>query len=253
MFLRRASSLICVAMFGAALSPMEAQAGLSNSVIDLAKNCAPNVHPVTLATVVSHESANDRLAFNINTKGFTLPWKPVDEADAKRLIEWLEARGINYDLGYGQVNSANFKGLGVTAESLLDGCNNLRASAVILTDCYDRAAKESGEGQRALRQALSCYNTNSLSKGFENGYVAKVLAQGHSITVPALQESGNAVFEGAVPDESAAVGERLVDAGGEPERFESSASDGFDSPTNDVFKTTGQRQTEAAQEDLEPE
>jgi len=245
--------MISAAVLCTAFASNEAEAGLSNSVIDLAKNCAPNVHPVTLATVVSHESANNRFAFNINTKGFTLPWKPVDEEDAKRLIDWLEARELNYDLGYGQVNSANFKGLGVTAESLLDGCNNLRASAVILTDCYERAAKESGEGQRALRQALSCYNTNSLSRGFENGYVAKVLAQGHSITVPALQESGDVAFEEGPPHESATVGERLADAGGEPEGFESSASDGFDSPANDVFKSAGQRQTEAAQEDLEPE
>ncbi|HGA2320491.1 TPA: lytic transglycosylase domain-containing protein [Pseudomonas putida] len=179
-------------------APFSAQAGLSASVMSLAKNCAPNVAPITLGYIVSHESRNDRFNFNVNTDGLKLPFKATNEAEATQLIRWLEDRGASYDIGLGQVNSKNFKSLGVTAESLLDGCNNLRASAQILTACYAQAVKVSGEGQRALHQALSCYNTGSLSAGFDNGYVAKVLAQAQTIQVPALQGS-------AISDEAQAA------------------------------------------------
>jgi type IV secretion system protein VirB1 len=162
----------------------QAQPSLSPEVIELARTCAPDVHPLTVAYLVSAESRNNPYAINVNG-GRSLPHPPTNEQEARDAINWLDKRGWNYDVGYAQINSANFRSLGLTGAQLLDPCTNLRASAQILGDCYARAVQAVGEGQGALQRALSCYNTGSQSRGFNNGYVRHVLAQVR-LKVPAL-------------------------------------------------------------------
>lgn len=157
---------------------------LSPQVLALARTCAPDVHPFTIAYLVSAESRNNPLAINVNG-GNSLDRQPTTEQEAREAIAKLDARGWNYDVGYAQINSANFRSLGVTGTQLLDPCTNLRAGAQILGDCYTRAVQQVGEGQTALQRALSCYNTGNQRKGFANGYVARVVAQVR-LKVPAL-------------------------------------------------------------------
>jgi type IV secretion system protein VirB1 len=162
----------------------QAQPALSPQIVELARTCAPDVHPLTVAYLVSAESHNSQYAVNVNG-GHSLPKPPTNEQEARRAIDWLNERGWNYDVGYAQINSANFRSLGLTGAQLLDPCTNLRASAQILGDCYARAVQVVGEGQGALQRALSCYNTGSQSKGFANGYVKHVVAQ-VKLKIPAL-------------------------------------------------------------------
>jgi type IV secretion system protein VirB1 len=162
----------------------QAQPTLSPQIVELARACAPDVHPLTVAYLVSAESHNNQYAINVNG-GHSLPRPPTNEQEARAAIDWLNQRGWNYDVGYAQINSANFRSLGLTGAQLLDPCTNLRASAQILGDCYARAVQVVGEGQGALQRALSCYNTNSQTKGFANGYVKHVLAQ-VKLKIPAL-------------------------------------------------------------------
>ncbi len=168
-----------------ALAPTAAKAAVSASVLNLAKQCAPNVHPLTMAYLVAHESHNNRLAINVNGN-YHLPKQPETEIEAADAIRWLDAHAMNFDVGYAQINSANFARLGTSGEGLLSPCENLRASAAVLTDCYARAVRILGEGQNALRHALSCYNTGSQTRGFANGYVSKVIAQVRLLQIPAL-------------------------------------------------------------------
>ena len=162
----------------------QAQPALSPRIVELARTCAPDVHPLTVAYLVSAESRNDPYAINVNG-GRSLPHQPRNEQEARAAIAWLDQRGWNYDVGYAQINSANFRSLGLTGAQLLDPCTNLRASALILGECYARAVQAVGEGQGALQRALSCYNTGSQSRGFNNGYVKRVVAQVH-LKIPAL-------------------------------------------------------------------
>ncbi|EIF32259.1 transglycosylase family protein [Burkholderia sp. Ch1-1] len=162
----------------------QAQPTLSPQIVELARTCAPDVHPLTVAYLVSAESHNNQYAINVNG-GHSLPRPPTNEQEARAAIDWLNQRGWNYDVGYAQINSSNFRSLGLTGAQLLDPCTNLRASAQILGDCYARAVQAVGEGQGALQRALSCYNTNSQTKGFANGYVKHVLAQ-VKLKIPAL-------------------------------------------------------------------
>ena len=60
----------------------------------------------------------------------------------------------------------------------------------ILTADYAEAARRQGEGQPALRAALSAYNTGDFSRGFRNGYVARYYGPGG---VPALTGGVHAV------------------------------------------------------------
>jgi type IV secretion system protein VirB1 len=162
----------------------QAQPTLSPQILELARTCAPDVHPLTVAYLVSAESRNNPYAINVNG-GRSLPRQPRNEQEARAAIDWLDQRGWNYDVGYAQINSANFRSLGLTGAQLLDPCTNLRASAQILGDCYARAVQVVGEGQGALQRALSCYNTGSQSRGFNNGYVKRVVAQ-VKLQIPAL-------------------------------------------------------------------
>lgn len=64
--------------------------------------------------------------------------------------------------------------LGLTWETVFDPCTNIAALARVLTTNYN-AVSAGRDPQTALRVALSMYNTGSQTRGFRNGYVAKVL------------------------------------------------------------------------------
>lgn len=189
-----AVSLACAPSIGAAATPAE--------IVALANRCYPNVHPMTMASIVAHESTSQRLAINVNGN-YRLPRQPANAEEAAATIDWLQAHDMNFDVGYGQVNSGNFAALGLTGRELLDACTNLRAAATVLTDCYARAIKNHGEGQKALLHALSCYNTGSQTRGFSNGYVKAVVAQARVLQIPALSSDVSAV-SGAQPVSAAA-------------------------------------------------
>jgi type IV secretion system protein VirB1 len=180
----------------AILSNMPANAGLSVPVMDLAKRCAPEVHPLTVGYLVSHESHNNLYAINVNVpKGTKSPLtkQPHSLGEAIKAVKWLTAQGYSFDVGLGQINSNNFYALKTSAEKLFDACENLRATQIVLNYCYQRAIKEYAPDQSALRHALSCYNTGSLTAGLKSGYVSKVLSQiGESKTIiPALESIEN--------------------------------------------------------------
>ncbi len=134
--------------------------------------CAANVAPVTLEAVMRVESGGNPLALNVNHLAGPQP-HPATLAEAAAIAHGYVTRGYSVDLGLMQVNSRNLAALGSTIEQVLDPCVNLRAGAAILTANYAEAARSRGEGQSALRAALSAYNTGSFYRGIANGYVAK--------------------------------------------------------------------------------
>ncbi|KVX69108.1 hypothetical protein WT34_24340 [Burkholderia stagnalis] len=180
--------------------------GMPQEIVALAKECYPNVSPVTMGSIVAHESTNRRFAINVNGN-YRLPRQPATADEAGATIDWLESHGMNFDVGYGQVNSSNFASLGVTGRDLLDPCTNLKAAATVLTGCYARAVKDHGEGQTALLHALSCYNTGSQTRGFSNGYVKAVVAQVRVLQIPALASDAGGAVSRTLPVSDAAAGD----------------------------------------------
>jgi len=74
-------------------------------------------------------------------------------------------------------------------------CANLRAGNTILTQAYGRAVGRYGEGQEALKAALSAYNTGKFATGFTNGYVARYYGAGACDIGPGCQDrTGQPVF-----------------------------------------------------------
>ncbi len=134
--------------------------------------CAANVSPVTLEAVAQVESGGNALALYVNRYAGRQP-HPASIAEAASTAEGFVAQGYSVDIGLLQINSRNLAGLGYTIAQALDPCTNIRGGAAILTANYADAARDRGEGQAALKAALSAYNTGSFFRGLANGYVAK--------------------------------------------------------------------------------
>lgn len=222
---------------------------VSDEVIALAQQCAPSVDPMTMAYIVAHESSNRQFAVNVNYGGPQLSRQPTSHAEALSVIADLEREGYNYDLGFAQINSANFEWLGVNSEDLLDPCRNLKASERVIHDCYRRAISLTNDSQEALRMALSCYNTGSFERGFTNGYVNRVelvAAQAGKSRVPRLlpenNTNGNIVIyrhndeSPEQPDPQKEEGEGSI-VNNRQDAFGDSLPDAFGSNTSDAFFT----------------
>ncbi len=141
-------------------------------ILSLAMQCASNIAPQTVAAIVHTESRGNPLALNVN--GARQPARATSVADAVATAKRYTALGYSVDLGLGQINSRNMQKLGLSWESVFDPCTNIAALGQILTQSY-QAVAGGRHPQTALRLALSLYNTGSTSRGFRNGYVAKVV------------------------------------------------------------------------------
>lgn len=140
--------------------------------------CAPFVAPPTLASIIRVESGGKPFAINVN-RGPRVP-TPRSAGEAAQVARYWIARGHSVDLGLMQVNNRNLARLGYSVEQMFDPCLNVRAGATILAANYADAAKRRGEGQGALLDALSAYNTGSFSRGYSNGYVGRYFNMTHS-------------------------------------------------------------------------
>ena len=142
-------------------------------VLVLAAQCAPNVAPATIAAIVQTESRGNELAIGVNGLGRSIA-QPTSVADAIRIARFYVSKGYSVDLGLGQINSRNMKALGLTWDTVFEPCTNIAAAGAVLSGNYF-SVRQGLHPQRALRIALSMYNTGSQSRGFSNGYVGKVV------------------------------------------------------------------------------
>jgi type IV secretion system protein VirB1 len=138
----------------------------------LIRHCAPAVAPSTMAAIVQVESGGNPLAIGDNTTRRS--YYPRDRATAERLARRLLDAGHLLDLGIAQIDSMNFAGYGVTAQTIFDPCTNLNVGGRILSGDYTFAAQRYRDGQVALRHAIGMYNTGRLNGGAR--YIARVLA-----------------------------------------------------------------------------
>ena len=145
----------------------------------LAQQCAPSVHPQTMANVVRVESGFN--PFAIGVVGGHLVRQPTNKAEALATAKSLEQSGFNFSLGLGQVNRYNLSRYGLDYETAFEPCDNLKAGAAILSACFAGAKKTLVSDQAALQAAFSCYYSGNYLTGFRsdfNGqpsYVQKVL------------------------------------------------------------------------------
>lgn len=137
--------------------------------------CALNIEPIAIIALMKHESNLKPYQININYTRQKLKRQPANHAEAVTWATHLIQRGYNIDMGLMQINSSNLKKLGLSVDSVFQPCVNLRAGALILLENYQRASIRYGHGENAFYSALSAYNTGHFNKGFQNGYVNKVM------------------------------------------------------------------------------
>lgn len=146
--------------------------------------CAPNVDAQTVQAVIRVESAGDPLALNANRNGTAVSLQAADIAQAVQLAQQEIRAGNSVDVGLMQINSRNLAKLRITLPEAFNPCTNIAAGAQILSGAYERASKDHGEGQAALRAALSAYNTGNPKAGFTNGYVFRYYETTKQTTKP---------------------------------------------------------------------
>ena len=154
----------------------------------LQSRCLPTVPLTTLNAIIRVESGGNPNAMQIDfpralLKQWHLPEgtlrlkrQPATQREALEWLDYFERHGIFVDLGLMQVSTAEAQHRGLSAESLLEPCFNLRAGGQILDSAYQLEIKTYGPGQDALRHAISRYNTGDTQRGIDNGYLARVMA-----------------------------------------------------------------------------
>ncbi|MDY7805383.1 lytic transglycosylase domain-containing protein [Burkholderia stagnalis] len=177
--LRTFVACLCALALLACLPPRVAQAaGGGAAFAQLARACAPNVDPATLAALVRTESGFNPYA--IGVVGGHLQHQPRSLDEARATTRALAARGFSYSVGLAQVNDRNFAKVGLDDATMFEPCRNLRAGGAILTECFARSSGTGRPAQAALQAALSCYYSGNFTTGFSSGYVSRVVASARS-------------------------------------------------------------------------
>jgi type IV secretion system protein VirB1 len=155
----------------------------ASSFLALAAACAPAVHADTAKALVEVESGFNPWALAV--VGGELAHQPRTRTEAIVTARALQAQGIDFSVGLGQINARNFRRLGLAIESAFEPCANLAAMQTVLSDCFERAqASGAGSSQTALRQAVSCYYSGNFHTGFRHGYVSKVVVAARRVVSP---------------------------------------------------------------------
>lgn len=146
----------------------------------LSLQCAPTVHVRAMNALVHVESSFRQFAIAVVDGPQVRQPRTLQEAVA--VVGNLERKGLNYSVGYAQVNKVNFKKQGLTIQTAFDACSNIRAGSRILEDCFQSAKKRySQNDQVALRAAYSCYYSGNFLRGFrpdkqgQSSYVERVI------------------------------------------------------------------------------
>lgn len=173
------------------------------TILALASQCAPTVAPQTVLAIIQTESKGHPLALNVN--GARQPGRQTSTAHAITTARRFIAAGYSVDLGLGQINSRNMRWLSLNWETVFDPCTNVAAIGHVLTQNYN-AVKAGRDPQTALRIALSMYNTGSQTRGFRNGYVAKVVrnARAANSNIPFIESSENSAYRESLVAENIA-------------------------------------------------
>ncbi|MGA0572117.1 lytic transglycosylase domain-containing protein [Variovorax sp. VNK109] len=142
--------------------------------LELARECAPAVHPQTLAAIVQTESGFNPWA--IGVVNGRLERQPKNQSEAVATAKALVEAGYNASFGLGQINLSNLEKYALDLTTVFEPCRNLSAASAILSEAYGRASRVYRDEQSALQAALSAYYSGNFSTGFRHGYVQKVAA-----------------------------------------------------------------------------
>lgn len=137
--------------------------------------CSSQTNPQTIAAVVEHESGAHPWAMHDNTTG--LSHYPNSYKKAVALAQHLIDEGHSVDMGLGQINSTNLRGLHATVAQIFIPCNNIWASDTILCRSWKTVVKNTGppaiiDPERYAYKMLGVYHSNSMNDPiYENSVI----------------------------------------------------------------------------------
>jgi type IV secretion system protein VirB1 len=146
---------------------------------------APNIAPETIATFAQVESGLNPYALYDNTERKS--YRPTSALEAAALAKSLLEKGHSIDTGLMQINSANFRWVGLNHVTAFDPERSVKAGAMVLEEAYRRCTAQ-GLSADPLRCMASIYNTGSHRRGETNGYVGKIY-KAAEVLVPAIREA----------------------------------------------------------------
>jgi type IV secretion system protein VirB1 len=135
------------------------------AALALAHQCGASVAPETVVSIAKTESGLNPLAIHDNATGLSYSPDSANEAIALA-TSLILGQHHSVDLGLMQINSVNLATSDLDIAHAFDPCHSIETGARILSNAY----------HRALRVALSTYNTGDQQRGIDNGYVARVEA-----------------------------------------------------------------------------
>lgn len=140
----------------------------------LLTECAPMDQHQILNALIKTESGGDPFVIHDNSSRKKFLSKTAEEAIST--ADTLLHQGHSIDMGLVQINSKNLPKLGLSVRQVFDPCTNIKAASTIWGWGLQMAVGKYGVGQQATLASVSAYNTGSLSAGFANGYVQKVVS-----------------------------------------------------------------------------
>jgi len=147
----------------------------AEQILALALVCSPQVEGKVAVAIARHESNGNEFAIGLGRAG-KLSHQPQNREQAVYVASVLAAKGVEFDVGLMQIRTTTLRRLGASVEDALDPCKSLKFAQTVLLADYGRALKAGHpSGVQASLASLSAYNTGSLEKGFDNGYVAGVV------------------------------------------------------------------------------
>lgn len=132
------------------------------TLLSLAMQCAPAVHPDTISDIARTESGFHPYAIAeiVPLKGGgsrVVSYMPYSKDAALKIVEEIEKKGHRYSAGLMQITSTNFPGYGVSAESMFNPCDNLSVAEKIIVEGYKRGG--------TLKRMLSYYYSGNFDTG----------------------------------------------------------------------------------------
>lgn len=144
------------------------------------EQCRAGVDGHLVAAIITVESAGDPWAIGVNVRaGQAAPVyaRPRNGAEAVSVVERLLAQGYSVDMGLMQVNSQHLARFGLSVAATFEPCTNINAGARVYREFATavRGEVSFSTPRQQLEAALSAYNTGSFRRGFQNGYVRRVM------------------------------------------------------------------------------
>lgn len=126
-----------------------------------------------IRSIAKQESNGAPTAFYIN-KWELDQFRNLSLEEAVLVSEKMIEEGYTVDVGLMGINSRNLERFGISVSEGFDPCTNVNLGEQILFENINYAKSKGHDGHEAIKVALSMYNTGSMHRGFENGYVDKV-------------------------------------------------------------------------------